>query len=142
MQLSMTGLTPMLKTENLEETIAFYTKTLGFSIDSTMPDENGKTNWVSMTWGEAKLMFFSIEAIDDMAARPTMTGVLYFNPNDVKSLWENLKDKAPVEWELQVMPYGMCEFAIRDCNGYILTFGQDVKEKRTRENWPPQAGTC
>jgi len=137
----MTGLTPMLKAENLEETIAFYTRTLGFAVESTMDDDNGKPNWVSLKWGEAALMFFSLDAVDDLAARPTMTGVLYFNPTDVAALWNELKDKAHVEWELQLMPYGMREFAIRDCNGYILTFGQDVTDKAARE-WPPRAGTC
>ena len=34
--------------------------------------------------------------------------------------------RAGVEWELQETPYGMLEFAIRDPNGYILSFGQDV----------------
>ncbi len=136
----MTGLTPMLKAENLEETIAFYTQTLGFVVENTMADDNGKPNWVSMKWGSASLMFFSIDAVDDMPARPTMTGVLYFNPTNVATLWEDLKDKAPVEWELQLMPYGMREFAIRDCNGYILTFGQDVNDKPARE-WPPKAGS-
>jgi uncharacterized glyoxalase superfamily protein PhnB len=58
-----------------------------------------------------------------------MTGVLYFNPKDVKAAWEQFKDKTPVEWALQEMPYGMLKFAIRDCNGYILSFGQEIEEK-------------
>ena len=138
----ITGLTPMLKAENLEETISFYTQTLGFTVESVMDDDNGKPNWVSLKWGSAGLMFFSIDAVDDMSTRPTMTGVLYFNPNDVAGLWEELRGKTQVEWELQTMPYGMREFAIRDCNGYILTFGQDVNEKPKSREWPPRAGTC
>jgi len=57
-----------------------------------------------------------------------MTGVLYFYPKDVRALWDQVKDKAPVEWELCEMDYGMLEFAIRDCNGYTLSFGQDMDE--------------
>ena len=55
-----------------------------------------------------------------------MTGVLYFNAVDVRALWEQLKGSAKVEWELREMAYGMLEFAIRDCNGYILSFGQGI----------------
>ncbi len=141
MQVELTDVTPMLKAGNLEDTIAFYTQTLGFSVVNTMADDNGKPNWVSLQWGGAGLMFFSVDAVDDMPARPKMTGVLYFNPNNVTQLWDELKDKVHVEWELQVMPYGMREFAIRDCNGYILTFGQDTNEREARD-WPPRAGTC
>ena len=47
-------------------------------------------------------------------------------PKNVRALWAQLRDVVAVEWELQEMDYGMLEFAIRDCNGYTLSFGQDV----------------
>jgi uncharacterized glyoxalase superfamily protein PhnB len=61
-----------------------------------------------------------------------MTGVLYFRPTDVRAAWAQLKDKAAIEWELQEMHFGMLEFAIRDCNGYILSFGQEVESKAVK----------
>lgn len=30
------------------------------------------------------------------------------------------------EWGPERMPYGMLEFAIKDLNGYLLSFGQRV----------------
>ena len=39
--------------------------------------------------------------------------------------WELLKDKAEVVYPIEDFEYGMREFAIKDCNGYMLQFGQD-----------------
>jgi uncharacterized glyoxalase superfamily protein PhnB len=79
-----------------------------------------------MEWGGAAVMFYEMDAPEQPT--PAMTGVLYFNPKDVRALWKHLKDRAPVKWGLQTMKYGMVEFAIRDCTGYILSFGQEVDE--------------
>jgi uncharacterized glyoxalase superfamily protein PhnB len=116
----------MLKTKDLAETIAFYTNTLGFVIENRMDGDDRKPYWCRLQWGGATVMFYSMDSLDAPPGPPAMTGVLYFNPTDVKALWEHLRQKAPVEWELQEMSYGMLEFAIRDSNGYILGFGQPV----------------
>ena len=39
----MERLTPMLKARDVAETIAFYTKTLGFVVENRRQDEDGKT---------------------------------------------------------------------------------------------------
>jgi hypothetical protein len=44
----------------------------------------------------------------------------------VMMLWDSIKDRCSAEWGPQRMPYGMLEFAIRDLNGYLLSFGQRV----------------
>ncbi len=118
--ITLTDVSPMLKAKNLEETIAFYTTVLGFTLGGR------QENWCSLQWGDVCLMFFDGAELE--TAEPRMTGVLYFNPTDVKALWEAVKDKATIEWELQTMFYDMVEFAIRDCNGYTLSFGQDVSQ--------------
>jgi len=53
--------------------------------------------------------------------KPEFTGSLYFQADDVDSLWENLRNKAIVVYPLEDFDYGMREFAIRDNNGYILS---------------------
>jgi uncharacterized glyoxalase superfamily protein PhnB len=71
-------------------------------------------------------MLYSAESLDQPSGTPTMTGVLYFNPADVRALWAHLRERAEVAWPLKEMPYGMLESAIKDCNGYLLSFGQEV----------------
>ena len=122
----ISALSPMLKTTDLPGTITFYTQTLGFTVANQMNDDGGNPSWVSLEAGPVGLMFYSSQSLDSPPGPPAMTGVLYFNPADVHDLWAHLKDRAPVEWELQEMPYGMLEFAIRDPNGYILSFGQEI----------------
>ncbi len=117
--ISLTDVSPMLKVSDLDETIAFYTDVLGFSLKNRME------HWCSLGCGAVEIMFYDHN--EHQSGLPQMTGVLYFNPTDVKALWESVKDKAAIEWELQTMFYDMVEFAIRDCNGYTLAFGQDVR---------------
>src|SRR5262249_13510947 len=114
--IGMTGLTPMLKVADLAATIEFYTNILGFRLENTTSDDKGNPNWCSLKWGKTGVMFYTMGVTKERPVPPNMTGVLYFNPTDVKALWQELKDKTHVEWELQAMEYGMLEFAIRDCN--------------------------
>jgi len=127
MSAEISAVSPMLKTADLSETIRFYTNTLGFSVANRADADDGQPYWCALEWGGATVMFYSMQSLDAPPGPPAMTGVLYFNPTDVKALWDRLRDRATVEWELQEMPYGMLEFAIRDCNGYILSFGQEIK---------------
>ena len=124
----MSRVTPMLKALDLTETVAFYTKTLGFHVENLRNSEDGKPSWCALRWDGAALMFYSAESLDQPPGAPSMTGVLYFNPINVRALWEQLKGRVKVEWPLEQMDYGMLEFAIRDCNGYILSFGQENEE--------------
>jgi uncharacterized glyoxalase superfamily protein PhnB len=60
-----------------------------------------------------------------------LTGSLYFYPDDVDAMWAQLKNSVTVEYPLQTFDYGMREFAIRDCNGYLLQFGQEAPAEAT-----------
>ena len=116
----------MLKVVDLSATVQFYTKTPGFVVQNQMADDTGKPTWCALKWGNARVMFYSAGSLDQPPGLPAMTGVLHFSPVDVRALWVHLKDCVEVAWPLEEMPYGMLEFAIRDCNGYILSFGQEV----------------
>ena len=56
------------------------------------------------------------------------TGSFYFTVDDVETLWQDLKNKAKVVYELETFEWGMREFAIYDNNGYMLQFGQDIED--------------
>ena len=126
MTVSIDSMAPMLKVNDLHTTIRFYIDQLGFTLGSVFGPED-KPTWCSLRRDSICLMFYSMDA---PKGPPGMTGVLYFYPKDVRALWEQLKDRVHVEWELQEMDYGMLEFAVRDCNGYTLSFGQDIDKAR------------
>src|SRR5579872_7426487 len=114
MPYSLKSLTPMLETQDLQATVDFYTKTLGFTCENLV--EN---------WGWAAL---KKDAVMVMFALPNrhrenpnlMSGSLYFNSDNVDAVWEQLKDKVKICYPIENFEYVMREFAIYDNNGYIL----------------------
>lgn len=121
--MKINSLRPMLWTENLSETIDFYVNILDFTCGELNED-----------WGQATLWK---DEIAIMLAKPNehtkydkigFTGSFYFNVDEVDALWNELKDKTKICYELETFEWGMSEFAIYDNNGYLLQFGQNVEE--------------
>lgn len=122
-------LRPMLWTEDLEGTVAFYTEVLGFAID----EFNRDWGWASLSVGSASIMFtrpleFDASPGFEPPSRIGCTGSFYFNTDDVDALWEELRDKATICYGIEDFDHGMREFAVYDNNGYILQFGQEIEE--------------
>ncbi|MBX7223779.1 MAG: VOC family protein [Blastocatellia bacterium] len=115
----------MLEVNNLAETIAFYTENLGFTCCAAFPDVESPT-WAALERDGIELMF-SVRNAHSPVENPTMTGALYFTVKNATEAWELLKDKARIEYPIEDFDYGMREFAIRDCNGYLLQFGQELE---------------
>ena len=114
----------MLWVKDVQATVDYYVNTLGFVA--------GKYE-SSIGWG-----IVMRDHIDIMFALPNdhipfeesrFTGSFYFNTDTVDQWWKYLKDRAEVYYGLENFEYGMREFAIKDCNGFILQFGQPVNEQ-------------
>jgi len=114
----------MLETVDLRQTVKFYTEILGFKCQAVYPDA-ANPFWASLCKDEVEIM---LTARNDHSTleKPVMTGSLYFNLDNVDEAWEQLKEQATVEYPIENFDYGMREFAIRDCNGYLLQFGQEI----------------
>ena len=117
-------LTPMLWTEDLQASIAFYTQILGF----TCAEFNEEWQWAAL----------HLDAIELMLAQPNQhtpydkigfTGSFYIEVDDVETLWLRLKNKTTIVYELETFDWGMKEFAIKDNNGYMLQFGQNMRHE-------------
>ncbi|MCL8538490.1 VOC family protein [Chryseobacterium gallinarum] len=116
-----TGLRPVLWTENIDETIAFYIHILGF----ILMGRNDDWQWASLRKDDVYIML-SQPNENEKVDKIGFTGSLYFNVNEVDELWEDLKTKAKICYEIETFEWGMREFAIYDNNGYILQFGETV----------------
>lgn len=114
-----TALRPVFWTENLDETITFYMNVLGF----TLMDRNDDWQWASLRKDEIYIMLSQPNEHENNASIG-FSGSFYFNVNKVDDLWEDLKTKAKVCYEIETFEWGMREFAIYDNNGYILQFGE------------------
>jgi uncharacterized glyoxalase superfamily protein PhnB len=117
--MKISALTPMLWTIQLKETIEFYTHFLGF----TCIEYNEDWGWAAISKDDVGLMIARPNAITNFI-KPFFTGSFYFNVEDVDELWQALKDKVQICYNLDDFEYGMRDFAIYDNNGYILQFGQ------------------
>jgi uncharacterized glyoxalase superfamily protein PhnB len=125
--MKLSGLIPMLETRDLEATIEYYTRTLGFDLDATWPSE-GPLTWCRVVAGDVALMFM-VPDDDAPPSDPTITGQLYCYPPDVDALWAELRGKVEVVSPIADWDHGMREFQIRDCNGYVLRFGREIDSR-------------
>ncbi|SFM55250.1 VOC family protein [Variovorax sp. OV329] len=109
------ALTLLLRCRELEETREFFHTVLGFntveSAESTLTVEK-----------EGGKLIFTTQ--DLWSAAPGLSGTIYFSVPDVEGFWNEVKDKTPIAWPIQDMPYGAREFGLRDVNGYLLAFRQ------------------
>jgi uncharacterized glyoxalase superfamily protein PhnB len=112
---------PVLWTHDLDKTIAFYQALLDFECVNRR-DADG---WAMLRNDEVELML-SLPNAHEPFDKIQFTGSFYFHPENVDELWQQLKDKATVVYPIENFDYGMREFAIRDNNGYILQFGQEI----------------
>jgi uncharacterized glyoxalase superfamily protein PhnB len=113
------ALTPMIRTKEIKETIAFYTDTLGFACTAGGPD----AGWATLSHNGVNIM---VAAPNDHLPfdRPTFTGSLYLYTDDADEVWSSVKDRASICYPIETFDYGMREFGIFDNNGYLLQFGQ------------------
>ncbi len=111
----MTALVPMLQTSDMLRTRSWYEKVLGFTCVSAQGDE-----WCRLERDNIAVMFMR----NDHLGPPHATATQYIYVDDVSELWNTIKDRCTVEWGPERMPYGLIEFAVKDPNGYLLSFGQ------------------
>lgn len=120
--MKLTHLRPLLWTENLHETVDFYTKVLGFICGELNED----WQWASL-WKDDVAIMLSQPNAHTNYDKIGFTGSFYFTVDDVDALWNELKAKTKVCYEPETFEWGMREFAIYDNNGYLLQFGQEIK---------------
>jgi uncharacterized glyoxalase superfamily protein PhnB len=113
------GPVPILYVTDIEHTIRFYCEVLGFRCAGQFE------GWASLHRDSAELMV-SLPNEHLPFEKSLFTGSFYFHSDDVDSLWADLREKAPVVYPIENFDYGMREFAIRDINGYVLQFGQEI----------------
>lgn len=112
----------MFWTENIQDSIEFYTGVLGFKLD----EYNEEWGWASLSKDHLGIMFAKPNTHEKFD-RPLFTGSIYFTVDAVDRLWEQVKNRARVCYEPENFDWDMREFAIYDNNGYLLQFGQNLE---------------
>jgi len=145
------SLIPNLMVHDVCDTALFYQNVLGFKLIVAVADfeaemEEGniimslgqgqKLDWANLKLDpedstSAEFMFQSRRSLE--ADLPAFKGVaisasqtLYLRNKDVDAQYESLKNKVDVVQEPITRFYGMREWYMKDNNGYVLCFGQEL----------------
>jgi uncharacterized glyoxalase superfamily protein PhnB len=116
---------PMIHVPDVRGTVTWY-KSIGFHVVRTN-EVDGEMDWAKMTFGNSELMF---SAAGEVSAAHRREVDLYITTTDVDELFRRLEKQVGVVEKPYDTFYGMREFTIKDCNGFWITFGQPMKERR------------
>ena len=125
----MESISPNIFVRDIKETIEYY-KHLEFEVVMTVPEE-GDPVWAMMSCGNVSFMFQSFESLGselpEISRQDGGSLLLYIQIKEIRQYHDRIMDKVNVIKGLEKTFYGATEFAIRDLNGYILTFAEEVK---------------
>lgn len=124
----MESLTVNLFVRDINKTIAFY-KQLGFEVSMTVP-EQGDLVWAMLINGGVTIMLQTFASMGDELpdidrTKSGGTLLLYIKLKNIRTFFQQIKDKAEVLKGLEKTFYGATEFTIKDIDGYHLTFAED-----------------
>ena len=120
--------------ESVDETVEFYTNILGFTKTFSVPKENGKMQFALVAKDSLTLMFQDrenlIEEYPNLTTEKTQPCLtFYITVDNFLELYEELKEKYELLADMRKTFYGANEFAIKDNNGYVLTFTETTDKQ-------------
>jgi catechol 2,3-dioxygenase-like lactoylglutathione lyase family enzyme len=113
---------PVLRVTDLQRSIDFYVKVLGFELLWRSPNDGGGENCMLQS-GEATVM---LSTGTHLGGKPAFTGTLYFEMVGVRDFYTQIKDLIEIVWPLSSTDYGTQEFGVRDLDGYMLAFSESA----------------
>ena len=135
-------LTPNFCVTNVKESVAFYRDKLGFALAMAVPegsknidseiDENQEYAYAMVSRDEVFVMLMKadvfVEDLPLLKSVPQGASVsFYIEVEDIDKIYAEIKGKTELAKELETTWYGMQEFYIKDCNGYVLGFAEARK---------------
>lgn len=135
-------LTPNFSVRDVREAVKFYRDILGFKLEMAVPDgsteiekeisDKGEYVYAMMSQDDVYVMFLKSDIFEKdipvLNGFPQGASVLfYIDVEDIDEVYKKLKGHVEITKELETTWYGMREFYIEDCNGYILGFAEQEK---------------
>jgi len=139
MKVTMKKLTPNLMVKDVRKSVEFYTKILGFTLNMAVPEnsqaieqkleDNKEYAYAMVSCDE---VFFMLMRSDVFAEDlPMLKNIeigasvsFYLDVDNIDEVYNSLKDKVEISKDLHNTWYGMREFYIKDCDGYVLGFAE------------------
>lgn len=126
----MKQIIPHLLVESVSDNVKFYKDILGFE-PAYIQKENDVENFAIFKNGNVEIMVGHKDVFKNIIPGTEKkilhnSSLLYFEVTDVDLYFESVKNKTVVIKELQNTWYNTREFWIKDCNGYLLAFFQNI----------------
>lgn len=130
--MTMKTLIPNVMVEDIERTVEWYEDVFDAEVVARLPEDEGEPWWAQVVIGEITIMFQTSDSLVDEF--PEMEGesgpgsaTLYIKVSDIRHLYDALqKEEVTFVQDLTESAYGRNQFAIQDCNDYILWFGAEI----------------
>ncbi|MEZ0244293.1 MAG: VOC family protein [Sphingomonas sp.] len=121
------GIAPVFPVPDVDATVRWYAELLGWE-NSVFPPAP-PSQWASMRSGRVEIMLQRVEDYAKPDLQPRRGGGVwdaYVWVDDVNALHTHLTGKAELLQGPMDLPYGCRELWMRDLNGYVLVFAQDI----------------
>ncbi len=121
--------------ENLAETVEWYERVFDAEVVAALPETDEDSWWAQIEIGDASLMLQErgsltekLPALEEVEVGGSVA--FYIDVDDAESL-RNDVDEAGVEFvqDLHETDFGWEQFAVEDCNGYVLWFGEKLEDE-------------
>ena len=129
----VTAVTPQIRTTNLEESIQFYTATLGFDLAFQVEDF-----YAGIRVTDSHMIHLKLVDDPDPSISVVQAGYhlhLAFTVEDVHALAAALKGKGvTVHKDLSETPWGFTDFYILDPQGHVLCFASGGDDETPQQS--------
>ena len=126
--ISFHSLNPCFVVADVGATIRWYETELGFDGD---PFPNFEPYvFAILRRDDVEIFLMRIEGYEKPDLYHRRNGGVwdaYFRIKGLKDLYESLKERLDIKQPLHRQPYGLSEFEVRDPNGYILVFSEQIE---------------
>ena len=134
-----TSIAPSIRVKDMQKSLDFYTKTLGFQATDKLTRRDGRIAHASVGFDSPLLMLSPIEYVrtsqtkEDLAKNKLGVGVQFYigmtGSKKLDAFFSEVKAKGvAVIKEPKTESWGDRIFTVRDPDGYALTFSEYVKE--------------
>ena len=142
---SLKAVDPIINVKNVAKSSDWYQKMLGLKVEMAMPDPK-QPSFVRLTNGQIALMISDGSSM--VGSRPRVPAAvanaiaakhapkvvhLFFRVDDgVDAIYRSVRRKgAKIIRPIADQPYGICDFAMRDPDGFEVAVGQDIRQPRS-----------
>ena len=119
---------PILAVKDVDASIAFYTRQLGFKNDFTLPGNDGQNAFAGVSMGSAA---FGLSRVADLEHRGHGVAFMVYVPQetDLDAYYADVQSRhTKIVEAIQTQYWGDRNFTVHDPDGYVVMLSKTVKQ--------------